>query len=134
MRFRRSWCRVPGWRACVGTFQGEDNAGLGVWIVHEGFDESVNLIELCLDLGEAQELNFELLPKRAELVLDHGQHIRPAHLRSGRTCWPSRPLHALRADLPSCAPRSASAFRAAFALRIKSHTRGSLPEPAKVAG
>jgi hypothetical protein len=90
-----------------------------VWVVHESFDEAVNLIELRLELGEAHELKIELLPNLVKLVLDHREDIRPLHLRStwtrppGWTRWPSRSL---------CACLPAWALRSALTLRFSRHS------------
>ena len=100
--------------------------GLGVRVVHEGLDQSVNLIQLGLELGKAQKLNIELLPKPGELVLDHRQHVLTAHLRAtdarspGGTRWPSGSLDAPRARL------SAFPLRSALALRFRCHLADSL--------
>jgi len=62
-----------------------------VGVADEAFEETVNLIELYLQLRKTVELNVELLSKFVELVLDHRKHVGPLHLwpgRSGRTDWP----------------------------------------------
>ena len=106
--------------------------GLGARVVHEGFDQPVNLIQLGLELGKADKLNIELLPKPGELVLDHRQHVLTAHLRAtdarspGRTRWPSGSLDALLARL------SAFPLRSALALRIRCHLADSLAHNAGV--
>ena len=106
--------------------------GLGVRVIHQGPDQSVNYIQLGLELGKTQKLNIELVPKSGELVLDHRQHVLTAHLRAtdarspGGTRWPSDSLDAPRARL------SAFPLRSALALRFRCHLADSLAHNAGV--
>lgn len=89
-----------------------------VWSANELPDQSVNLIELHLDLSHASKLESQFLADLHKLILYHCEHFRSAKSDARWPRCPRRARHAALSTYAASATRSRSSSCAAFCAGI----------------